>query len=57
MDVLDYNPPYVQSDFTCNPGPTDIFSLQLRHPSGGVAKQLNREKSVGIVRAVSSERF
>ena len=22
-DVLEYNPPYVQSDFMCNPGPTN----------------------------------
>ena len=21
-DILEYNPPYAQSDFTCNPGPT-----------------------------------
>ena len=25
-DVLEYSPPYVQSNFTCNPDPTDIFT-------------------------------
>ena len=24
-DVLEYNPPYVKSDFTCNLGPTKVF--------------------------------
>ena len=23
-DVIEYNPPYVQSDYMCNPGPTII---------------------------------
>ena len=23
-DVLEYNPPYLQSDFTCNSGPTPL---------------------------------
>ena len=25
-DILEYNLPYVQSDFTCNPGPTIFIS-------------------------------
>ena len=25
-DVLEYNPPYVQSDFTCNLGPTKLLT-------------------------------
>ena len=25
-DVLEYNPPYMESDFTCNQGPAEIFS-------------------------------
>ena len=27
-DILEYNPPYIQSDFTCNPGPTSFFIMQ-----------------------------
>ena len=25
-DILEYNPPYVQSNFTCNPGPTILIT-------------------------------
>ena len=24
-DILEYNPPYVESNFTCNPGPTKLI--------------------------------
>ena len=27
--ILEYNPPYVQSDFTSNPGPTNIFGFTI----------------------------
>ena len=28
-DVLEYNLPYMQSDFTCNPGPTIFFKPDI----------------------------
>ena len=28
-DILEYNLPYVQSNFTCNPGPMNYFTFEI----------------------------